>query len=249
MVAWATRGALTVAAVAVGVTLNALVAHETNWKLLVFVAVATSIIVQLQLLFWARLSPRLRRSPLAKRAFLLFCAASYGGPLLAKLAPGYIITEVALVCVVCNVWLFFLCGFFSLLRLLSSTVKGWSREREAAVILVLLLLLAGAATYEAQREFEVNHESVHLGLSSPLSITLLSDLHFGPVLGIDFCERVAATVRRLDSDIVLLIGDIFDTNKNKLAPSVAKCVGGFANRKGMFYVTGNHGEFAFQLFG
>ncbi len=246
MVALAARAALTLAVVGAAVTLNMLVAHAVNRNFLIFVGVAAALMVQVHVLFWFRVVAPFRRSrpvvfSAVKRAFFCFCAATYLGPPLAKLTPGYLLTEAALACVICNVWMLFLCGCFSLARAVSARAKAWSREGEAAVIIALLLVFAGAAAYEARREYEVNHVSVHLGLSHPLSVTLVSDLHFGPVLGGDFCERVAATVRRLDSDVTVLVGDIFDTNIEKLPPSVAKCVSGFFNRKGLFYVTGNHG--------
>jgi hypothetical protein len=44
-------------------------------------------------------------------------------------------------------------------------------------------------------------------------------------------------VKELDSDIVVLVGDIFDTNKRNWPDAVTDCVAELANRKGIFYVT------------
>ncbi len=245
MVALASRALLTLAMVLVAVALNVLT-HHANKNFLIFSAIVTVFTVQLHLLFYGRIVSPFAAKPVvfavAKRLYLVFCGATYTGPLLARVMPGSLLAEVGLACFICNIWLLFFCGVFSLARLLSSRVQSWSRQREAVVLVGLLLLFAGAATYEARLEYEVNHVSVRLGLPHPLTITLVSDLHLGPVLGGDFCARVAATVRRLDSDLVFLVGDIFDTSFDKLSEAATRCVTSFHNRKGLFYVTGNHGE-------
>lgn len=180
-----------------------------------------------------------RAHGVADKLFWIFFVLTVTAPILSKFAPGWAVTELAMACFMSNVWLLFLCGVFSAVRaLFPRSLAPLSRAGESVLIVIALLLFVGAASYEARLEYEVHRVPISLGLPQPLTVTLISDLHLGPVLSTDFCQRVAATVKELDSDAVVLAGDIFDTTK--LPPGVMDCIGGLANRRGVFYVTGNH---------
>ncbi len=244
MVSLRMRVALNMAMVVAMVLLNVLVPASITKGFIIFLSVVTTVLVQMQLWFWHRIVSPLRLWPRAHsvvaKLFVAFCVASFAGPILAKAIPGVAVTELAMGAFLCNVWLFFLCLFFSVVRRVVPKNRQWSRPTESVIILCGVLLLAGAASYEARLEYQIHRVKVHLGLSNPLSVTLITDLHFGPVLGLDFCMRVADTVRHLNSDIVVLVGDIFDTTHAHMPSGIAECVSSFANRKGSFYVTGNH---------
>ena len=71
---------------------------------------------------------------------------------------------------------------------------------------------------------------------------LLSDLHLGPINGIQFCRRLVTLVSSFHPDVVFLPGDLFDGTKgdldrllspfNELSPPL-----------GTYFSTGNHEEF------
>jgi predicted MPP superfamily phosphohydrolase len=72
---------------------------------------------------------------------------------------------------------------------------------------------------------------------------LVTDLHLGHVAGPAFLRRVLSRVRALQPDLVLISGDLFDGTPVGLDRLVAD-LKGFSAARGVFYVTGNHDEFA-----
>ena len=72
---------------------------------------------------------------------------------------------------------------------------------------------------------------------------LVTDLHLGPLSGPDFLRRVLARLRTLQPDAVFISGDMFDGPTLGLDALVAPWRE-FSPPKGIFYVTGNHDEFA-----
>ncbi len=72
---------------------------------------------------------------------------------------------------------------------------------------------------------------------------LVTDLHLGPLSGAAFLHRVLARLRELQPDIVFVSGDMFDGPTIGLAELVAPWRE-FTARRGIFFVTGNHDEFA-----
>ena len=72
---------------------------------------------------------------------------------------------------------------------------------------------------------------------------LLTDLHLGPLSGPDFLRRVLARLRILQPDAVFISGDLFDGPTLGLDALVAPW-SEFSVPRGIFYVTGNHDEFA-----
>jgi predicted MPP superfamily phosphohydrolase len=72
---------------------------------------------------------------------------------------------------------------------------------------------------------------------------LVTDLHLGPLSGPDFLRRVLARLRILKPDAVFISGDMFDGPTLGLDALVAPW-SEFSAPRGIFYVTGNHDEFA-----
>jgi uncharacterized protein len=72
---------------------------------------------------------------------------------------------------------------------------------------------------------------------------LVTDLHLGPLSGPDFLRRVLARLRILKPDAVFISGDMFDGPTLGLDALVAPW-SEFSAPPGVFYVTGNHDEFA-----
>ena len=72
---------------------------------------------------------------------------------------------------------------------------------------------------------------------------LLTDLHLGPLAGAGFLRRVIARLRALRPDAVFISGDMFDGSPLGVEELVAPWRD-FSAARGIFYVTGNHDEFA-----
>ena len=71
---------------------------------------------------------------------------------------------------------------------------------------------------------------------------LLSDLHLGPINGVQFCRRLVAKAQSFQPDIVFLPGDLFDGTKGNLDRLVAP-LKQLTPPLGMYFCTGNHEEF------
>jgi predicted MPP superfamily phosphohydrolase len=72
---------------------------------------------------------------------------------------------------------------------------------------------------------------------------LLTDLHLGPLSGPGFLRRVLARLRILKPAVIFISGDMFDGPTHGLDALVAPW-SEFSAPRGVFYVTGNHDEFA-----
>jgi hypothetical protein len=71
---------------------------------------------------------------------------------------------------------------------------------------------------------------------------LLSDLHLGPINGVQFCCRLVAKAANFQPDIVFLPGDLFDGTKSDL-DRLAAPLKQLTPPLGIYFSTGNHEEF------
>ena len=72
---------------------------------------------------------------------------------------------------------------------------------------------------------------------------LVTDLHLGPLSKAPFLRRVIGRLRSLRPDVVFISGDMFDGSTLGLDQLVAPWRE-FSPSRGVYYVTGNHDEFA-----
>lgn len=70
-------------------------------------------------------------------------------------------------------------------------------------------------------------------------IVQLSDIHVGPTIGRDFVQTIVDEVNRLTPDLVAITGDLVDGEVEQLASQVAP-LADLRSRFGTFFVTGNH---------
>lgn len=70
-------------------------------------------------------------------------------------------------------------------------------------------------------------------------ITVVSDIHLGPVLGRDFARTVVDTINSTQPDLIAIVGDMVDGDVDDLAPIVAP-LKDLRSRHGTHFVTGNH---------
>jgi predicted MPP superfamily phosphohydrolase len=75
------------------------------------------------------------------------------------------------------------------------------------------------------------------------SVALISDLHLGHVSGPFFLRRIIARLRGINPALVLVSGDMFDGTTAGL-DALVEPWSGYAPPLGIYFVTGNHDEFA-----
>lgn len=160
-------------------------------------------------------------------------------PLSKTLTPQSVVLVFAFSCFLSNVWL-----LLSVLVLVST--RRWHklpRKTEASIALFSTLCFAGAALYEGSLPPQTSYVNIAVrGLQQNVTITHVSDMHLGPILGEHFCENVLQQVRSLGvSDFVFLTGDIFDAPSHLIPfDPVDGCFKHFPSRHGIAFTTGNH---------
>jgi predicted MPP superfamily phosphohydrolase len=70
-------------------------------------------------------------------------------------------------------------------------------------------------------------------------IALISDIHFGPILGKDFASHIVEKTNALKPDLIAVTGDIVDGRVELLGRDVA-ALARLKARYGVYFVTGNH---------
>jgi hypothetical protein len=124
----------------------------------------------------------------------------------------------------------------------------WPLPRfQIAGILFGLAFLATAYGLINARWIRVNRITVRLARLPEAwkgrTAALVTDLHLGPLSGVRFLRRVIARLRSLQPDAVFISGDMFDGPTHGLDGLMAPWRE-FTPAHGIFYVTGNHDEFA-----
>jgi predicted MPP superfamily phosphohydrolase len=116
----------------------------------------------------------------------------------------------------------------------------------AAILFGIALLTTGYGLIHATR-LRISRVTVQLPHLPEAwqgrTAALITDLHLGPLSGPAFLCRVIARLRSLRPDIVFISGDMFDGPTIGLDRLVAPWRE-FSTPRGIFYVTGNHDEFA-----
>ncbi|MEJ2358658.1 MAG: metallophosphoesterase [Deinococcales bacterium] len=93
--------------------------------------------------------------------------------------------------------------------------------------------------------FRVVQRSATLaGLTAPLRLTLLADLHFGPFIGAGSVAAWVAASNAARPDLVLLDGDLVDRRAGDVAPLLRELAGLRASL-GTYAVWGNHDHVRF----
>ncbi len=70
-------------------------------------------------------------------------------------------------------------------------------------------------------------------------IVQISDLHVGPLIGKNYLEKVVEKTNLLHADLVVLTGDIGDSDAHEFGPEIAP-LKNLKSSHGTFFVTGNH---------
>ncbi len=75
------------------------------------------------------------------------------------------------------------------------------------------------------------------------TIVQLSDVHLGKALGVNFLNRVANKTNRLNADLILITGDLFDGMDGNLGRFTAP-LDNLRAKEGVYYIDGNHEIYA-----
>lgn len=122
---------------------------------------------------------------------------------------------------------------------------GWGlvpARRVAPAALILSLLLSGYAWHEAHRprlvRLEIESPRLPPGVDS-LRIVHLTDIHLSRYVRRADLERITSLARAARPDLLVVTGDLVDTDMRKRADE-AGLLAGIKPRYGAFAVTGNH---------
>ncbi|MEU4557360.1 metallophosphoesterase [Actinoplanes sp. NPDC023936] len=70
-------------------------------------------------------------------------------------------------------------------------------------------------------------------------IAVVSDIHIGPLTGVDHARRITRVINSVNADLVCVVGDLVDGTVAKLGRFAAP-LAEIESRRGTFFVTGNH---------
>jgi len=129
-----------------------------------------------------------------------------------------------------------------------SNLLGWSVSLPLIVEIAYGagLLAAGAAIINAAclRTTRIVVPLPHLPAAwEQRTAALVTDIHLGHISGPRFLRQIIGRLRQLQPDIVFISGDLFDGTTIGLDRLVADW-SSYSPPQGIFYVTGNHDEFA-----
>jgi len=142
----------------------------------------------------------------------------------------------------------FFAAVFCWILALPDWMFGWpvSRFTLAASLFGLALAVVVYGLINAAW-IRVNRATVQLPNLPPKwegrTVALVTDLHLGHLSGPSFLRRVLSRLRALQPDAVLISGDMFDGTTVGLKRLVAPWRE-YSAPLGIFYITGNHDEFA-----
>jgi predicted MPP superfamily phosphohydrolase len=233
-------------------------------RLLVFLAVLTSIIGGLHYYFWARLVRDPGLPVVAARTLLgiivLLAATIPMAMLTMRGGPRAVAVPLSWLAFVWMgmVWLLFasLVGL-DLMRGLARLIAPWTGtsvlddpERRKAVARIVASIAGGAAAiggiggvvHALTRLAEKRVPVKIVGLSPKLAgfrIVQVTDIHVGPTIGKDFITEMVRRINALDPDVVAITGDLVDGSVEQLGAACAP-LGQIRARHGVFFVTGNH---------
>jgi predicted MPP superfamily phosphohydrolase len=117
---------------------------------------------------------------------------------------------------------------------------GWAVPAAAVATLGSLVLgLVTALRPAAVRRVEVPIPDLPEGLDG-FRIVQISDLHLGPLVRRSLVDRLPATVRSLEPDLVAVTGDLVDGSPDGDVRAKVERLGALRAAHGVCFVTGNH---------
>ena len=185
-------------------------------------------------------------------------------PIIAKYKQsklfGALIVVVLFLLMFLRVWsilpiIFFLFGSYIIVEIFDSilkravnekTYKKWSKiYMNGALAVVITVIIAIYAYINANTVIttQYNITTEKAGLEDGLKTVMISDSHLGTIVKIDDMKKYCEDISEMDSDIVFLVGDIFDESTIK-EDMINACIyiGNIKSKYGVYYVNGNHDD-------
>ncbi|ECP6257129.1 metallophosphoesterase [Campylobacter coli] len=107
-------------------------------------------------------------------------------------------------------------------------------------IITLAAVLIYTSINNAIRVPEIQNVDIHLAkLDRDLKIAMLTDIHLGKNLHKDFLDKLIAEVNLQKPDMVVIVGDLVDTNPKELQSYISR-LNDLKSTYGTFYALGNH---------
>nr|WP_298750028.1 metallophosphoesterase [uncultured Arcobacter sp.] len=98
------------------------------------------------------------------------------------------------------------------------------------------------AIYNAKESYVENIEVKIPNLKKPYNIVQLSDVHIGGLIDHDFIKNIVYKVNKLNADIVVITGDLIDTDINYIKDAVDE-LKNLKSKYGTYFIVGNHEYF------
>ncbi len=136
-------------------------------------------------------------------------------------------------------------------------VMGGDEERERAELSRRLLITRSIAIFAGLTATGIVAGGVRTALGDPVlkrvqiplaklpraldgyKIALVSDIHLGPLTGIEHTQRIVRSINGMQADLVAVVGDMVDGSVAELGAE-AQPLRGLLSRDGAYFVTGNH---------
>lgn len=186
-------------------------------------------------------------------AFYILLASSFilerwADPYLGETA-GFYIAYLGSVMMVATIYALLICLAIDLVRLLDHFLHFLPANRAyvralGPVVLLLLVAILGYGVWNARHPV-LSHYDIHIdksgGTLESLHIVAVSDIHAGQILHDGRILALGDQINALQPDIVLLPGDLVDSNLSLLAEeNMATAFARIKSRFGTFACPGNH---------
>ena len=110
----------------------------------------------------------------------------------------------------------------------------------AGIISIALCVGCILATHPRLRTLDFTIPKKNAKIDS-LTIAMVSDIHYGSVLGTNFLTRIAVCIKQAHPDIILIAGDFFDQSvADAQRGDIVRMLKNLSCPLGIFAITGNH---------
>jgi predicted MPP superfamily phosphohydrolase len=111
-------------------------------------------------------------------------------------------------------------------------------------VFLIVFILVGFGVWNAQDKVVTNYEinvNKKAGEIKSLNVVMISDVHMGITIKENGVDKMVDSINKLNPDIVLFCGDIFDENTQaKLKEYSREALKNIKSKYGVYDITGNH---------
>lgn len=211
-----------------------------------FVGAAGLLLAMIWTLTWFELIMQMGLSPTIRTSILIFFCASYCIQILYLfLMRNPKLNSIFVFCVFFIMGLFIHLFFAGLTKDILIFIPFLSAYEKilSQLFALLAVLISLAGTLIAFQGPKIRSISIPIDKRfqslNGLKIVQISDLHVGPLIGKNYVEKVVQLTNQLQADLVVLTGDIGDSNPKHFGSELAP-LKQLKSTYGGFFVTGNH---------